>query len=53
MPSSSSRPGRDALECNIYSIAANPELTSREVEQEYIDILRSVKSAVKTGLALR
>src|ERR1035438_2719497 len=31
--------GADALECNIYSIAADPDLTSNEVEQEYIDIL--------------
>ncbi|MFZ0419403.1 MAG: dihydroorotate dehydrogenase-like protein [Candidatus Sulfotelmatobacter sp.] len=45
--------GADALECNIYSIAANPELTSREVEQEYIDILRSVKSAVKIPVAVK
>jgi dihydroorotate dehydrogenase (fumarate) len=45
--------GADALECNIYSIAANPELTSREVEQEYIDILRSVKSAVNIPVAVK
>jgi dihydroorotate dehydrogenase (fumarate) len=45
--------GADALECNIYSIAANPEVTSREVEQEYIDILRSVKSAVKIPVAVK
>jgi dihydroorotate dehydrogenase (fumarate) len=45
--------GADALECNIYSIAANPELTSREVEQEYVDILRSVKSVVKIPVAVK
>jgi dihydroorotate dehydrogenase (fumarate) len=45
--------GADALECNIYSVAANPELTSREIEQEYIDILRSVKSVVKIPVAVK
>ena len=45
--------GADALECNIYSIAANPEVTSREVEQEYVDILRSVKSVVKIPVAVK
>lgn len=45
--------GADALECNIYSIAANPEVTSREVEQQYIDILKAVKSAIKIPVALK
>jgi len=45
--------GADALECNIYSVVADPELTSREVEQEYIDILRSVKSVVRIPVAVK
>jgi dihydroorotate dehydrogenase (fumarate) len=45
--------GADALECNIYSIAANPELTSREIEQQYIDILRAVKSVVRIPVAIK
>jgi dihydroorotate dehydrogenase (fumarate) len=45
--------GSDALECNIYSIAADPDLTSAQVEQEYIDILKAVKSAVKIPVAVK
>jgi dihydroorotate dehydrogenase (fumarate) len=45
--------GADALECNIYSIAADPDLTSAQVEQEYIDILKAVKSAVKIPVAVK
>jgi|ERR1700722_10294025 dihydroorotate dehydrogenase (fumarate) len=45
--------GADALECNIYSIAADPDLTSSQVEQEYIDILKAVKSAVKIPVAIK
>ncbi len=45
--------GADALECNIYSVAADPDLTSVQVEQEYIDILKAVKSAVKIPVALK
>ena len=35
--------GADAVECNIYSIAADPELTSTQIEQQYLDILKAVK----------
>jgi dihydroorotate dehydrogenase (fumarate) len=45
--------GADALECNIYSISTNAELTSSEVEQQYFDILRAVKSVVKIPVAVK
>ncbi len=45
--------GADALECNIYSVAADPDLTSSQVEQEYIDILKAVKSAVQIPVAVK
>lgn len=45
--------GADALECNIYSIPANPEVTAAEIEQAYIDILRAVKSAVTIPVAVK
>ena len=32
--------GADALECNIYWIPTDPELTSIAVEQKYMDILK-------------
>jgi dihydroorotate dehydrogenase (fumarate) len=45
--------GADALECNIYSIAADPDLTSAQIEQEYIDILKAVKSVVRIPVAVK
>jgi dihydroorotate dehydrogenase (fumarate) len=45
--------GADALECNIYSIPTDPELTSGMVEQEYFDILKAVKSAVTIPVAVK
>ncbi len=45
--------GADALECNIYSIPTDAQLTSTEVEQEYFDILRAVKSVVKIPVAVK
>lgn len=45
--------GADALECNIYSISADPELSSTAVEQQYIDILKAVKSAVTIPVAVK
>ena len=45
--------GADALECNIYSIPTNPDLTSSEVEQQYFDILQAVKSAVTIPVAVK
>jgi dihydroorotate dehydrogenase (fumarate) len=45
--------GADALECNIYSIATDPDLTSAQIEQEYIDILKAIKSVVKIPVAVK
>ena len=45
--------GADALECNIYSIPADPELTSNAVEQQYLDILQAVKSVVTIPVAVK
>jgi dihydroorotate dehydrogenase (fumarate) len=45
--------GADAVECNIYSIAADPELTSTQIEQQYLDILKAVKSVVKIPVAVK
>jgi dihydroorotate dehydrogenase (fumarate) len=45
--------GADALECNIYSIPTDPELSSAAVEQEYLDILKAVKSAVSIPVAVK
>jgi len=45
--------GADALELNIYLIAADPGLTGADVEQRYIDILKAVKGAVKIPVAVK
>jgi dihydroorotate dehydrogenase (fumarate) len=45
--------GADALECNIYWIVTDPDTTSAEVEQHYIDILQDVKTAVKIPVAVK
>jgi dihydroorotate dehydrogenase (fumarate) len=45
--------GANALECNIYSIPTDPELTSAAVEQQYLDILKAVKSAVTIPVAVK
>jgi dihydroorotate dehydrogenase (fumarate) len=45
--------GADALECNIYTIPTDPELTSDAVEQQYLDILEAVKSVVTIPVAVK
>lgn len=45
--------GADGLECNIYSIPTDPDVTSGEIEQTYIDIVKSVKKAVSIPVAVK
>ncbi|HTR23173.1 MAG TPA: dihydroorotate dehydrogenase-like protein [Terriglobales bacterium] len=45
--------GADALECNIYWIVTDPKMTSAEVEQHYIDIVKAVKTAVHIPVAIK
>jgi dihydroorotate dehydrogenase (fumarate) len=45
--------GADALELNVYYIPTDMNLSGEDVEQTYIDILRSVKSAVKIPVAMK
>jgi dihydroorotate dehydrogenase (fumarate) len=45
--------GADALECNIYWVPTDPDLTSAKVEEAYLDILRSVKEAVTIPVAVK
>ncbi len=45
--------GADALECNIYWIVTNPKMTSVEVEQHYLDIVKAVKTAVHIPVAIK
>jgi dihydroorotate dehydrogenase (fumarate) len=45
--------GADALELNIYYIPTDMALTANQVEQTYIDILKSVKSQVTIPVAVK
>jgi dihydroorotate dehydrogenase (fumarate) len=45
--------GADALELNIYSIPTDLEVTGTEIEQEYVEILAAVRSAVTLPVAIK
>ncbi|MCP3848912.1 MAG: dihydroorotate dehydrogenase-like protein [Gammaproteobacteria bacterium] len=45
--------GADALELNVYYIAASAEETSAEVEQRYIDILQSIQKQVNIPVCMK
>ncbi len=45
--------GADAIELNIYYVPTDIELTSDEIEQTYIDILRAVKAVVTIPVAVK
>ena len=45
--------GADAIELNIYFIPTDANMTGAEIEQQYVDILKAVKGAVKIPVALK
>ncbi|NBC34116.1 MAG: dihydroorotate dehydrogenase-like protein [Alphaproteobacteria bacterium] len=45
--------GASALELNVYHIPADLTETGRDVEQRYVDILKSVKAAVTIPVAMK
>jgi dihydroorotate dehydrogenase (fumarate) len=45
--------GAAAIECNIYAIPSNPDITAAEIEQTYVDIVKAVKSAVTIPVAVK
>lgn len=45
--------GAGAVELNVFYIPADLELSGREVEQQYLDILTSVKSSVSIPVAVK
>jgi dihydroorotate dehydrogenase (fumarate) len=45
--------GADALELNTYYLATDPEKNSQVIEDNYIKVLKSVKSAVTIPVALK
>jgi dihydroorotate dehydrogenase (fumarate) len=47
------RAGADAIECNIYHIPTDPNLTSADIEKNYLDIIRAVKNTVTIPVAVK
>ena len=45
--------GADAIELNIYLIPADLEMTGRDVEQHYLDVLAAVKASVSIPVAVK
>jgi len=45
--------GADALELNVYYIAADPEETGEQVERRYLDLVAAVRSSVAIPLAVK
>jgi len=45
--------GADAIELNVYWIPTDPALTSTQVEDTYVEILRSVKAQVTIPVAIK
>ncbi len=45
--------GADALELNVYLVAADPDETGERVEQRYVDLVRAVRESVSIPLAVK
>ena len=45
--------GADALELNIYYVPTDPMVTGEQIEQHYIDIVRTVNFAINIPLAVK
>ncbi len=45
--------GADALELNMYYLSADPDLTGQELEDNYVDLVAEVKSAINIPLAVK
>lgn len=45
--------GADAIELNVYFIPTDPDVSGRDIEQMYVDTLKSVKASVSIPVALK
>ncbi len=45
--------GADALELNMYYIAAEPSQASADVEQMYLDLVREIKASIRIPIAIK
>jgi dihydroorotate dehydrogenase (fumarate) len=47
------RAGADAIELNIYYIPSDPRMTSTQIEEQYIETLKSVKKSITIPIAVK
>jgi dihydroorotate dehydrogenase (fumarate) len=45
--------GADAIELNLYYLAADPQLTSQELENAYVDLVEDVEASISIPLAVK
>jgi dihydroorotate dehydrogenase (fumarate) len=45
--------GADALELNVYVVASDPDVTSADVEAQYLDLVSAVRASVSIPLAVK
>jgi dihydroorotate dehydrogenase (fumarate) len=45
--------GADALELNMYYVAANPAQSSAQVEEMYLDLVREIKASLRIPVAVK
>ncbi len=45
--------GADALELNIYNLSTDPEVSSQEIENEYLDLVRSIRASIEIPIAIK
>jgi dihydroorotate dehydrogenase (fumarate) len=45
--------GADAIELNVYFVAADPDQTGREVESRYLELVAAVKQSISIPLAVK
>ncbi len=45
--------GADAIELNIYFVATDPKVSAADVEQRYVDLVATVRDAVKIPVAVK
>jgi dihydroorotate dehydrogenase (fumarate) len=45
--------GADALELNIYNLPTDPDIPSQSIEQEYIELLRSIRASIEIPIAVK
>jgi len=45
--------GADALEVNLYAVAADPSVSSAEVEARYLDVVTRIRAAVRIPIAVK